>query len=149
MKLIIQIPSYNEEKSLPQTIDQLPRKVKGFDTVEWLIVDDGSWDRTVEVAKESGVDHIVKLPQNRGLSRAFSAGIAECLRLGADVIVNTDADNQYNAEDIPLLTGPILSGEADMVIGSGQSRVLHIFHRQRKCFRCGGVLWFGRSAGRM
>jgi glycosyltransferase involved in cell wall biosynthesis len=117
VKLIIQIPCYNEEKSLPQTIDQLPRKVKGFDTVEWLIVDDGSWDRTVEVAKESGVDHIVSLPQNRGLSRAFSAGIAECLRLGADVIVNTDADNQYNAEDIPLLTGPILSGEADMVIG--------------------------------
>lgn len=117
MKLIIQIPCFNEEESLPVTLGDLPREVAGFDSVEWLIVDDGSQDRTVAVAKEGGVDHVVRLPQNGGLSRAFSAGISECLRLGADIIVNTDADNQYNAEDIPLLTEPILSGKAEFVIG--------------------------------
>ncbi|MCZ6673745.1 MAG: glycosyltransferase family 2 protein [Verrucomicrobia bacterium] len=117
MKLIIQIPCFNEEASLPKTLSDLPREVPGFESVEWLIVDDGSVDRTVAVAEECGVNHIVKLPRNRGLAKAFSAGISECLKQGADVIVNTDADNQYNAQDIPVLTQPILSGKAEFVIG--------------------------------
>ena len=96
---------------------KLPREVAGVDSLKWLIVDDGSLDRTVEVAKECGVDHIVKLARNSGLAKAFSAGLEECLRLGADVIVNTDADNQYNADDIPLLVAPILEGQAEMVVG--------------------------------
>jgi len=117
LKLIIQIPCYNEEESLPQTLSELPRVVPGFDQVEWLIVDDGSSDRTVEVAKESGVDHVVQLSQNQGLAKAFMSGIEACCSLGADVIVNTDADNQYCADDIDKLVQPILSREADMVVG--------------------------------
>lgn len=85
--------------------------------VEWLVIDDGSWDRTVDVARKGGVDHIVRLSQNQGLAKAFSAGLEACLKLGADVIVNTDADNQYNADDIPLLVAPILEGQAEMVVG--------------------------------
>ena len=95
MKLIIQIPCYNEEKTLPITLKDLPREVPGFDKVEWLIIDDGSTDRTVEVAKAHGVDYIVRHPKNLGLARAFMTGLDACLKLGADVIVNTDADNQY------------------------------------------------------
>ena len=117
MKLIIQIPCFNEEGSLPESLKYLPRQIPGFDSVQWLVVDDGSTDRTVEVARAAGVDHIISLASNGGLAKAFSAGLEECLRLGADVIVNTDADNQYNADDIPLLVEPILRGEADMVIG--------------------------------
>ena len=101
--LIIQIPCLNEEAQLPATLADLPREVPGFDRVEWLIIDDGSSDRTIEVARAHGVDHVVKLPQNRGLAHAFQAGLDACLKLGADVIVNTDADNQYDAEAIPLL----------------------------------------------
>jgi glycosyltransferase involved in cell wall biosynthesis len=110
MKLIIQIPCLNEEDQLPGTIADLPREVEGFDVVEWLVIDDGSTDRTVEVARELGVDHIVKLTNNKGLAHAFQAGLDACLKLGADVIVNTDADNQYSAEDIPALVAPILDG---------------------------------------
>lgn len=117
MKLIIQIPCYNEADTLAIALAELPRQVGGFDVVEWLVVNDGSTDKTVEVARQSGVDHIVSFPQNRGLARGFMAGIKECLRQGADVIVNTDADNQYAAQDIPLLVGPVLSGEAEYVIG--------------------------------
>lgn len=117
-KLIIQIPCYNEEQTIGVTLRELPREVEGFDEVEWLIINDGSQDKTIEVAKAHGVDHVVDLQYNRGLAYAFSAGIDACLRLGADVIVNTDADNQYQAEDIPLLTGPIVAGEAEMVIGA-------------------------------
>lgn len=117
-KLIIQIPCYNEEATLGIALQELPRSVPGFDCVEWLIINDGSRDRTIEVAKSFGVDHIVDLHYNRGLARAFSAGLDACLALGADVIVNTDADNQYQASDIPRLTKPILSGDADMVIGA-------------------------------
>lgn len=117
-KLIIQIPCYNEESSLPTALRELPRSVPGFDQVEWLIINDGSHDRTIEVARNLGVDHIVDLHHNRGLACAFSAGLDACLALGADVIVNTDADNQYQARDIPLLTRPILAGDADMVIGA-------------------------------
>ncbi|HQP47939.1 MAG TPA: glycosyltransferase family 2 protein [Spirochaetota bacterium] len=118
MKLIIQIPCYNEETTLPLALKELPRKVKGFKKVEWLIVNDGSEDRTVDVAKQHGVDHIVSYSRNKGLAKAFLAGIDACVRNGADVIVNTDADNQYNAADIPKLVAPILEGKADIVIGA-------------------------------
>ena len=118
MKLIIQIPCYNEAETLPVVLAALPREVEGFDSVEWLIIDDGSTDGTVDVAKNHGVDHIVRFSQNRGLSAGFMLGLQTCLRLGADVIVNTDADNQYNADDIPLLTSPILAQEADIIVGA-------------------------------
>ena len=117
MKLIIQIPCLNEEDQLPTTLADLPRHVEGFDEVEWLIIDDGSTDRTIEVAKAHGVDHIVRLTNNKGLATGFQAGLDACLKLGADVIVNTDADNQYKASDIPKLVHPILQGRADMVVG--------------------------------
>jgi len=117
-KLIIQIPCYNEEETLPGTLAELPRELPGVDTVEWLVVDDGSEDRTAEVARELGVHHVVCLPRNRGLSRAFMAGIRASLEAGADIIVNTDADNQYRASDIPLLLEPILKGEAELVVGA-------------------------------
>jgi glycosyltransferase involved in cell wall biosynthesis len=117
-KLIIQIPCLNEEETLPITLADLPREVAGFDTVEWLIIDDGSTDRTVEVAKEFGVDHVVSLPHNQGLASAFMAGIESALRLGADVIVNTDADNQYDASCIPDLVRPILDKQALITIGA-------------------------------
>lgn len=117
MKLIIQIPCYNEEQTLKATLDDLPRAIEGIDIIETLIINDGSMDRTVEVAKENGVDHVVSFRRNRGLARGFMAGIDACLRLGADIIVNTDADNQYSGADIPTLVRPILDGQADMVIG--------------------------------
>ena len=117
MKLIIQIPCLNEEATLPATLADLPREVDGIDEVELLLIDDGSSDRTVEVARECGVDHIVRLTNNKGLAAAFQAGLDACLKLGADVIVNTDADNQYRGEDVARLVAPIVAGEADMVVG--------------------------------
>src|SRR5215468_7753537 len=117
MKLIIQMPCLDEEEQLPVSLPALPREVPGFDEVEWLIIDDGSTDRTIEVARELGVDHIVKLTNNKGLAAGFQAGLDACLKLGADVIVNTDADNQYKGQDIPKLVTPIVAGEADMVVG--------------------------------
>lgn len=117
MKLIIQIPCLNESGTLAIAIGALPREVHGFDKVEWLVIDDGSTDNTAELARELGVDHVVRHPVNRGLATAFMTGLENCLRLGADVIVNTDADNQYEASDIPKLTAPILGGQADIVIG--------------------------------
>lgn len=118
MKLIIQIPCLNEAKTLKVALSALPRTVHGFDDVEWLIVNDGSTDKTVEVAKSNGVDHVVNFTQNQGLAKAFMAGLEKSLELGADVIVNTDADNQYNADDIPALVAPILDGTAEYVIGA-------------------------------
>jgi len=118
MKLIIQIPCYNEAQTLPQALAALPRDVAGFDEVEWLIIDDGSTDDTAAVARELGVDHIVRHTANRGLARGFMTGIEECVRQGADVIVNTDADNQYDARDIPKLVEPILQGKAELVVGA-------------------------------
>ncbi len=132
MKLIIQIPCLNEEETLPATLADLPREVKGFDQVEWLIIDDGSTDRTVEVARTHGVDHIVRLTNNRGLAAGFQAGLDASLKLGADVIVNTDADNQYNGADIPLLVAPILAGDADMVIGDRQTDTIAHFSPLKK-----------------
>jgi len=117
MKLIVQIPCYNEEETLPVTVADIPREVPGVDEVEILIIDDGSTDRTVEVARECGVDHIVRLAGNKGLAIAFRAGMDACLQRGADIIVNTDGDNQYCGADIANLVQPIVRGEADMVIG--------------------------------
>ena len=118
MKLIIQIPCYNEEKSLPVTLNALPKKIDGIDEIEVLIINDGSTDKTVDVAKNLGVKHVVEIPHNSGLAKAFVAGINGALALGADIIVNTDADNQYCADDIKKLVKPILDGSADIVIGS-------------------------------
>lgn len=118
MKLIIQIPCLNEAETLSIAVAALPRRVEGFDTVEWLVIDDGSTDSTAMLAKELGVDHVIQHPVNRGLATAFMTGLDACLRLGADVIVNTDADNQYEAADIPRLTSPVVAGTADMVIGA-------------------------------
>ncbi|MEM9163243.1 MAG: glycosyltransferase family 2 protein [Cyanobacteria bacterium P01_F01_bin.4] len=118
MKLIIQIPCYNEEATLGITLAELPRKVPGVDQVEWLIINDGSLDKTVDVAREWGVDHIVSFDHNQGLAKGFMAGLEACLKAGADIIVNTDADNQYNAKDIPKLIEPILDGSAEIVVGA-------------------------------
>lgn len=118
MKLIIQIPCLNESETLAIALAELPREVAGFDTVEWLIIDDGSTDNTAEVARQNGVHHVVRHPVNRGLAVGFMSGLEACLRLGADVIVNTDADNQYCGADIPKLTAPVLAREADIVIGA-------------------------------
>ena len=132
MKLIIQIPCYNEEETLPQTVRDLPREIEGVDCVEVLIIDDGSTDRTVDVAKSLGVDHIVRHKCNRGLARTFRTGIDACLRLGADIIVNTDGDNQYCGADIPKLIRPILEGRADMVVGDRQTSQVPHFSRSKK-----------------
>jgi glycosyltransferase involved in cell wall biosynthesis len=118
MKLIIQIPCYNEEKNLAIALADLPRELEGIDKIEWLVIDDGSKDSTSEIAIAHGVDHVVRHPKNLGLARAFTTGLDTCLGLGADIIVNTDADNQYNADDIPLLIAPILAGRADIVVGA-------------------------------
>ncbi|MFQ5822482.1 MAG: glycosyltransferase family 2 protein [bacterium] len=120
MKLIIQIPCFNEEQTLPLTLRDLPKSIGGISEIETLIVDDGSIDNTVEVARKHGVNHIIKLTNNKGLAEGFMVGMDACLRLGADIIVNTDADNQYNSADIPKLIEPILQGKADMVIGDRQ-----------------------------
>ena len=118
VKLIIQIPCYNEEATLGLTLSELPQSIAGVDIVEWLIIDDGSLDRTVDVAEACGVHHVVQLPYNQGLAKAFMVGIEASIKAGADIIVNTDADNQYCADDIPNLIKPILYGEADMVVGA-------------------------------
>jgi glycosyltransferase involved in cell wall biosynthesis len=145
MKLIIQIPCFNEQEQLPLTLSHLPREIEGFETVEWLIIDDGSTDATIETAREHGVDHIVRLTNNKGLAAAFQAGLDAGLKLGADVIVNTDADNQYEGADIPKLVAPILRGDADMVIGDRQVDVNENFSRsKRRLQRLGS--WVVRQA---
>jgi glycosyltransferase involved in cell wall biosynthesis len=145
MKLIIQIPCFNEEQTLPTTLADLPRAVDGFDVVEWLVIDDGSSDRTIEVARSSGVDHIVKLTNNKGLAAGFQAGLDAALKLGADVIVNTDADNQYNGHDIPKLVAPIVAGRADMVIGDRQVEQIEHFSPLKKTLQKLGS-WVVRQA---
>src|SRR5580704_2005555 len=117
MKLIIQIPCKDEAEQLPATLADLPRQLPGFESIEWLVIDDGSTDATIAVAREHGVEHIVRLTNNKGLASAFQAGMDAALKLGADVVVNTDADNQYRGEDIAKLVEPIIAGSADMVIG--------------------------------
>ncbi len=118
MKLIIQIPCYNEEKTLAIALKELPRQLPGVDVIEWLIINDGSLDNTVEVAKAAGVEHVVSFTKNQGLAKGFMAGVDACIKLGADIIVNTDADNQYDASCISDLVQPILEGKADIVVGA-------------------------------
>ncbi len=147
MKLIIQIPCYNEEKILGVALSSLPRKIEGFHKVEWLIINDGSTDKTIEVAKDFGVDHIVNFKENQGLAKGFMAGLNACIQLGADVIVNTDADNQYNADDIPLLVKPILEGTADMVVGARSiSQIAHFSWRKKLLQKLGS--WTVKIASR-
>ncbi len=132
MKLIIQIPCFDEEEYLPTTLAELPRKIEGIDVVEWLVIDDGSIDKTVEVAHNYGVDHIIQHRKNKGLAKAFKSGIDACISLGADIIVNTDADNQYPARYITDLVRPILMGEGDIVIGDRQTDKIHHFSFTKK-----------------
>ena len=132
MKLIIQIPCFDEEQTLPETLADLPRTIEGIDEVEWLVIDDGSSDRTVEVARAGGVSHIVRLTNNKGLAAAFQAGLDASLKLGADIVVNTDADNQYRGADIPKLVAPILAGDADMVIGDRETDQIEHFSPLKK-----------------
>ena len=132
MKLIIQIPCLNEEGTLPATIADLPRQLDGIDAIELLVIDDGSTDRTVAVARECGVDHIVRLTNHKGLAAGFQAGLDACLKLGADIVVNTDADNQYRGADVALLLAPILAGEADMVVGDRQTSQIEHFSGSKK-----------------
>ena len=138
MKLIIQIPCFNEAEALPVTLKDLPRDVPGFDSVEWLVINDGSSDGTAEVALKNGVDHIVSFTKNQGLARAFLAGLDNCIKLGADVIINTDADNQYMAADIPALIAPILSGSADVVIGARPIDEIKSFSLAKKMLQKAG-----------
>jgi glycosyltransferase involved in cell wall biosynthesis len=147
MKLIIQIPCLNEEGSLPQTLADLPRNLEGFEEVEWLVVDDGSTDRTLEVAREHGVDHIVRLPNHKGLAAAFQAGLDAGLKLGADVIVNTDADNQYRGADIAKLVEPVLAGRADMVVGDRQIAKIKHFSGPKKLLQRLGSAVVRRISG--
>ncbi|HWT23583.1 MAG TPA: glycosyltransferase family 2 protein [Solirubrobacteraceae bacterium] len=145
MKLIIQVPCKDEEKTLPVTLADLPREVPGFDVVEWLVIDDGSTDRTVEVARAHGVDHIVRLTNNKGLAWGFQAGLDAALKLGADVIVNTDADNQYYGGDVVRLVQPILDGNADMVVGDREVQTIEHFSPLKKTLQRLGS-WVVRQA---
>ena len=147
MKLIIQVPCLNEEETLPRVLEELPRQVPGFDRVEWLVIDDGSTDRTAEVARASGVDHLVRLTNNKGLAAAFQAGLDAALKLGAEVIVNTDADNQYPAADIPRLVEPILAGRADMVVGDRQVRTVEHFSPAKRLLQRLGSWVVRRASG--
>lgn len=135
MKLIIQIPCFNEEKTLPQTFADLPKSIEGIDTIEYLIIDDGSADRTVEVARNLGINHIVSFKKNKGLARGFMAGIDAGLSLGADIIVNTDADNQYCGTDIAKLVTPIIKGKAEIVIGERPIEDTSHFSWKKKKFQ--------------
>src|SRR5881397_2677758 len=145
MKLIIQIPCFNEEDQLPGTLADLPRELPGVDTIEWLIIDDGSTDRTIEVARANGVEHIVRLTNNKGLAAGFQAGLDAALKLGADVIVNTDADNQYSGHDIPKLVAPIVEGNADMVVGDRETdTIAHFSPLKKRLQRLGS--WVVRQA---
>jgi glycosyltransferase involved in cell wall biosynthesis len=147
VKLIIQIPCFNEEQTLPATLQDLPREIPGIDSVEWLVIDDGSSDRTVDVARAGGVDHIVRLTNNRGLAAGFQAGLDACLKLGADVIVNTDADNQYVGGDIAKLVAPILEGRADMVIGDRETDRIEHFSPIKKLLQRWGSAVVRRASG--
>ena len=132
MKLVIQIPCFNEAKTLGRTVEDLPRHLSGFSSVELLVIDDGSTDGTAELARGLGVEHVISLPRNRGLAAAFATGLNRALELGADVILNTDGDHQYRGASIPALVEPILRGEADMVIGDRQVRGIAHFSVTKK-----------------
>lgn len=147
MLVIIQIPCYNEESTLPIVLAGIPRQIPGVDKVEVLVVDDGSCDCTAEVAQRLGVDHIVRHTGNRGLAAAFQTGIDACLRLGADIIVSTDGDNQYPQEDIPRLVFPIINGEADIVVADRQTSTIPEFSRTKKALQAIGSWTVARLAG--
>jgi glycosyltransferase involved in cell wall biosynthesis len=147
MKLIIQIPCFNEAETLSVALSALPRTVPGFDSVEWLIIDDGSQDDTINVAKAQGVDHVVRHLGNKGLARAFMTGLEASLRLGADVIVNTDADNQYNANDIPAIVQPILEHRAEIVVGARPIETIEHFSPIKKLLQRLGS-WVVRVASK-
>jgi len=147
MKLIIQIPCLNEKDHLRPTVADLPRSVPGIDSIEVLVIDDGSTDGTAQVAEELGVHHIVRFPQNRGLAAAHMAGLDACLRLGADVVVNTDADNQYRGEDIALLAAPIVAGTADIVVGDRQTDEIEHFSWIKRALQRWGSSLVRRASG--
>lgn len=147
MKLIIQIPCYNEAENLAKTVRQLPRRMAGVDRIEVLIINDGSLDGTVDVAWESGVDHVVNLPHHSGLAVAYAAGLDACCKLDADIIVNTDADNQYRAEDILKLVEPILQGKAEMVIGDRGVTTLETFSPLKRKLQAIGSRVVAQAAG--
>jgi glycosyltransferase involved in cell wall biosynthesis len=147
VKLIIQIPCYNEEQTLPLTITDLPRSLPGIDAIEYLVVDDGSHDRTVEVARQLGVQHIVQHRHNRGLAAAFQTGLDAALGAGADFIVNTDADNQYYGPDIAKLVAPLLEGHADIVVGDRGVAVLGHFSPLKRWLQCAGSWVVQHAAG--
>src|SRR5579871_3649815 len=145
VKLVIQIPCFNEEQTLGLSLDALPKSIPGIDTIEVLVIDDGSSDRTVEVARAHGVQHVLRFPRNRGLAEAFMGGLGTALAMGADIIVNTDADNQYRADDIPLLVAPILTGSAEIVVGARPIGDVEHFSRIKKFLQVLGS-WVVRVA---
>ncbi len=147
MKLVIQIPCYNESETLPATVQCLPRQITGIDTIETLIIDDGSTDGTAQAARTAGVNHIVRFPRHKGLAAAFKAGLDASLRVGADIIVNTDADNQYLSEDIECLLQPILSGNAEVVIGDRGVATLENFSPVKRRLQTLGSRVIGKASG--
>jgi glycosyltransferase involved in cell wall biosynthesis len=147
MKLIIQIPCYNEAETLPQTVAALPRSLAGIDEIEILVIDDGSSDATSAIAAEQGVDHIIRHRQNMGLARAFATGLEACVRRNADIIVNTDADNQYVGADIARLVEPILAERAEIVVGDRGVGQLQVFSPLKRRLQQLGSWVVGRAAG--
>jgi len=147
MKLIIQIPCFNEEATLPATLADLPKNLPGIDKIDVLIINDGSTDATLEIARQYGVDHIIEFSKNQGLAFAFQTGLDACLKLGADLIVNTDADNQYCGADIPKLVGPILEGKADLVVGTRDIGTIKHFSSVKKLLQRIGSWVVGRASG--
>ena len=141
MKLIVQIPCLNEEKTIAATIADIPRKITGVDEVEVLVIDDGSTDRTVDAARKAGADQVISFTNRKGLARAFMAGIDAALQAGADIIVNTDADNQYRGADIPALIAPILRQEADVVVGNREVEKISHFSPVKKTLQKLGAGW--------
>jgi glycosyltransferase involved in cell wall biosynthesis len=147
LKLIIQIPCLNEADHIAQTVQVLPKEITGIDEIEYLVVDDGSTDKTSQVARQNGVHHVITLPHHVGLAAAFTIGLETSLEHGADIVVNTDADNQYNAEDIPHLVKPILSGRADIVIGDRGVASLQTFSPTKRALQRFGSWIIGQASG--